>query len=80
MKGIENNGLLDEIPTLEDIAKGIPTVEDLIKDADILDIGEMKLDDFTLDIPDFDLSELDALEIPDFTLDLPDLDFNIDDL
>lgn len=76
MKGKETNGIYDNIPDLEELAKDIPTIDELVAgiDEELIDIGKI---DFTL--PELDFAELDKLEIPDLTLEIPDFDFDIGD-
>lgn len=73
MKGKETNGLIEEMPTIEELTQGLPTIDELIKDIGIIDIGKLELDD----LPVIDKSMLDGLEIPDLTLEIPDIETNV---
>lgn len=76
MKGKETSGIYDDIPDIEELAKGIPTIDELLKgmDEELIDIGKI---DFAL--PDLDFAELDELELPDLTLEIPDFEIAIPD-
>lgn len=76
MKGKETSGIYDDIPSIEELTKGIPTIDELLQgtDDELIDIGEI---DFEL--PDLDFAKLDELEIPDITAEIPDFEISIPD-